>query len=106
MVAVYAVALTAAVVALVAWIFLHTYAGIVGRPSLDPEVRLTGRGRATLAAVLGFGLAGMSAEFSPRDLSWPVALALAVAGGAGLAWYARWIDRGEPPVGPGGTTGD
>jgi hypothetical protein len=38
-------------------------------------------------------MAGMSAEFSPRDLSWPVCLALAVVGGAVAAWYSTWIDR-------------
>jgi hypothetical protein len=46
-------------------------------------------------------MAGLSAEFSPRDLSWPIALVLAGVGAAVLAWYA-----GRPAlVDPGGDPG-
>jgi hypothetical protein len=46
-----------------------------------------------VAGLVGFGMAGMSAEFSPRDLSWPVCLVLAILGAAAAAWYSTWIDR-------------
>ena len=53
-------------------------------------------GRRLVAGLVGFGLAGMSAEFSPRDFSWPVSLILALLGAAVAAWYAGWIDRPRP----------
>ncbi|MGH8923501.1 MAG: hypothetical protein ACRDWA_02470 [Acidimicrobiia bacterium] len=94
MVRVYAVALSFGVVALIAWIFSAYLAGNVeawGR--ISPEVRFGKRGRQVVAGLVGFGMAGMSAEFSPRDLSWPISLVLAVLGAAAAAWYSTWIDR-------------
>jgi len=97
MVKVYAVVLSAGVVALIAWIFARSYAVNTERTSFDPEHRLGIPGRRVVAGMVGFGMAGMSAEFSPLDLSWPVALLLAVAGSAAAAWYAGWAsgDDGE-----------
>lgn len=94
MVKVYAVALALGVLALLAWIGARALA--VNVPSwgnADPERRLGVAGRRVVAGLVGFGLAGLSAEFSPRDLSWPVALGLALVGGAVAIWYTGWVDR-------------
>jgi hypothetical protein len=94
MVKVYAVALAVGVLALLLWIGARALA--VNVPSwgnADPERRLGVVGRRVVAGLVGFGLAGMSAEFSPRDLSWPMALGLAVLGGAVAVWYTGWVDR-------------
>lgn len=94
MVKVYAVALSLGVVSLIAWIFCTYLAGNVEAwKGINPEERFGKRGRQVVAGLVGFGMAGMSAEFSPRDLSWPVCLVLAVLGAAAAAWYAVWIDR-------------
>jgi len=94
MVKVYAVTLAIGVVALLIWIGARALA--VNVPSwrnADPERRPGLVGRRVVAGLVGFGLAGMSAEFSPRDLTWPVALGLAVLGGAVAVWYTGWVDR-------------
>lgn len=93
MVKVYAVVLVVGIVALLGWIMARAFSVNIDRPSIDPEQRLGIRGRRVVAAMVGFGMAGMSAEFSPRDISWPLALVLAVAGAAAAAWYAGWVDR-------------
>ncbi len=88
MVRVYAVVLVIGLIALVSWILAHSvYAGSE-RKRLDPEERFGVPGRRVVAGLVGFSMAGLSAEFSPRDISWPVALVLAVIGAAALAWYA------------------
>ena len=92
MVAVYAIVLVVGVVALIAWIFAHAFAQNSATDRFDPEERFGITGRRLVAALVGFGMAGMSAEFSPRDLGWPLALVLAIAGAGALAWYAGWID--------------
>lgn len=88
MIKVYAVVLIVGIVVLIAWVFLTVLAGNIDRPSIDPESRFGVAGRRVVAAAVGFGMAGMSAEYSPLDIGWPVALALAVAGGGVAAWYA------------------
>lgn len=96
MIAVYAVVLAAGVLGLIAWIFARTYAVSTERASIDPEVRWGVGGRRVLAGLVGFGMAGMSAEFSPRGIAWPLALVLAFAGAAAAAWYAGWVGgRGD-----------
>lgn len=90
---VYAIVLVIGVAALLAWVMTSAFATNIERPSIDPEVRLGVGGRRMVAAMVGFGMAGMSAEFSPRGISWPLALVLAVAGAAAAAWYAGWVDR-------------
>jgi hypothetical protein len=92
MVRVYAIVLAIGVVLLIAWIFLRYLAGNTSG-GFDPEARLGRRGRRVVAALVGFGMAGMSAEFSPRDLTWPVALVLALLGAAVAAWFAGAVDR-------------
>ncbi|HJR92842.1 MAG TPA: hypothetical protein VJ938_10410 [Acidimicrobiia bacterium] len=93
MVKVYAVALVVGVVALLGWIMMRTLSANIDRASIDPEQRLGLMGRRVVAALVGFGIGGMSAEFSPRDLSWPFALVLAILGAGAAAWYAGWVDR-------------
>ncbi len=97
MVKIYASVLLAGLAVLIAWVFAHTYASNTDRTSFDPEHRFGKPGRRVVAGMVGFGMAGMSAEFSPKDLSWPVALILAVAGGTAAAWYAGWAGGGEEP---------
>lgn len=100
----YAVVLVVGIVGLLAWIMTSAFASNIDRASLDPENRFGVSGRRVVAAMVGFGMAGMSAEFSPRDLSWPLALVLALLGAGAAAWYAGWVDRGddaeEPDPGP------
>jgi hypothetical protein len=94
MIKVYAIVLAVGVVLLIAWIFATYLGGNVAEwRRFDPEERVGKRGRRLVAGLAGFGLAGMSAEFSPFDLAWPVGLVLAVVGGSAMAWYAGWVDR-------------
>lgn len=95
MVKVYAVVLIVGFLALVGWVMVKSFAENIERPSLDPEARFGVAGRRVVAAMVGFGMAGLSAEFSPRDISWPLALLLAVAGAVAATWYAGWADRDE-----------
>lgn len=88
MIKVYAVVLIVGVMALIAWIFMTVLAGNIASPNLDPEHRFGIAGRRVVAAAVGFGMAGMSAEYSPLGIAWPLALVLAVAGAAAAAWYA------------------
>jgi hypothetical protein len=87
---VYAIALTVGVLALIGWIFA-VYVGNE-RASFNPDQRFGLSGRRVVAGLVGFGMAGMSAEFSPRDLSWPIALGY---------WLLRV--RSRPPGMPGGS---
>lgn len=97
MVKVYAIVLGAGVVILIAWIFAAYLGGNVAAwKRFDPEERLGKPGRRVVAGLVGFGLAGMSAEFSPYDLSWPVGLILAITGGLAMAWYVGFVDRPGP----------
>lgn len=88
MIKVYAVVLVVGLVALVAWIFLTVLAGNLDRPSIDPEARFGLPGRRVVAGAVGFGMAGMSAEYSPLDINWPLALVAALLGAAAAVWYS------------------
>lgn len=94
MIKVYAIVLAAGVVLLIAWVFA-TYLGgnVVEWKRFDPEERLGKPGRRVIAGLVGFGMAGMSAEFSPFGLAWPVGLVLAVGGASAMVIYAGWVDR-------------
>ena len=94
MVKVYAIVLALGVLLLIAWIFAAYVGGTVPAwKRFDPEENFGKPGRRVVAGMVGFGLAGMSAEFSPLDLAWPVALILAVLGSAALGWYSGFVDR-------------
>lgn len=88
MVKVYAVVLVVGLIALLAWVLAHAVFVGSERAGLDPETRFGIPGRRIVAGSIGFSMAGLSAEFSPRDISWPLALLLAAIGAAVLAWYA------------------
>lgn len=96
MIKIYAVILVVGIVALVTWIFMTVLAGNLQRPTVDPEARFGVPGRRLVAIAVGFGMAGMSAEYSPLDIGWPLALVLAVAGGGVAAWYAGRVGLEEP----------
>lgn len=88
MIALYAVVLAAGVTALLVWIFMAVLGSSNDRPGIDPEQRFGITGRRVVAGAVGFGMAGMSAEYSAQDLSRPLAFVLAVAGAVAAAWWA------------------
>lgn len=88
MVRVYAIALVLGIVGLIVVIFGGSLAQSVGRPELDPGKRAGTGGKMAIGALVGFGMGGMSAEFSPLDLAWQVSLLLALAA-SGLS--ALWV---------------
>ena len=95
MVVVYAFSLAVGFVALLVIVMGGTLAENLGREHRDPGVRIGHKGRVLVGGVHGFGIGGMAAEFSPLDLSWPVALITAfVAAFLGVLWtrYATGSD--------------
>lgn len=90
MVIVYSVMLAVGFAALVVIVMGGTLAENLNREDRDPGARIGQRGRLLIGAVLGFGIGGMSAEFSPLDISWPVALAIAVVAGSVGAFWVRY----------------
>jgi len=87
MVIVYSVILALGFVAVVVIVMGGTLAENLKRDDRDPSARIGPRGRLLVGGFLGFGIGGMAAEFSPLDISWPVALAIAVfAGFVGALW--------------------
>lgn len=88
MVKVYAITLVLGIVGLLVVVMGGAFAENVGHPERDPGERIGLRGKAIIGAMVGFGMGGMSAEFSPLDISWQVALLLAIAA-AGLS--ALWV---------------
>lgn len=95
MVKVYAVVLITGIALLLGWIIARAFAVNIQRPSFDPEQRFGLLGRRVVAALVGLGMGGMSAEFSPLGIPWPLALALALLGGGAAVWYAGWVDRDD-----------
>ena len=87
MTAVYGIVLAIATLALIGWMIAHGVARNTDRADRDPEEVFGVPGRRVIAGLVGFGLAGMSAEFASIDISsgWVVVLALA-GGGAGALW--------------------
>ena len=93
MVKVYTVVLSLATVALIAVLMGSTLFQNLNKSDKDPNQRLGRSGKMALGSALGFGMGGMAAEFSPLDLGWPVALVLAIAGGALGALWIRYAAR-------------
>jgi len=84
---VYAIALVFGVVGLLVVILGGALAENLGRQDIDPGRRIGKPGRAVIGGLVGFGMAGVSAEFSPLGLDWPMSLLLALVGGAaGAIW--------------------
>ncbi len=97
MVVFYATSLAVGFLALLLILMGGTLAENLGRENRDPGVRIGQSGRLVVGGVLGFGIGGMAAEFSPLDLSWPVALVAAlVAAFLGVLWvrYATGMGAG------------
>ncbi|HEY6627589.1 MAG TPA: hypothetical protein VI193_01235 [Acidimicrobiia bacterium] len=87
MVKVYAVALAVGVIGLLVVILGGAFAENLNREQADPGKRLGKTGRAAIGGLVGFGMAGLSAEFAPLDFDWAIALLLALTGGiAGAIW--------------------
>ncbi len=79
---------------LVLWVVASSVAGSVeGREDVDPERRFGPTGRFVVAALVGFGMAGLSASFA----GWPLgpAVGAAVLGAAGLAGVSAWLGPRE-----------
>ncbi len=84
MIKVYAIALAVGAAALI---------GVILWSSLPDRSVPDERARLALGGVLGFGMGGMAAEYSPLDLSWPVALVLAVLAAAVAVAWVRYSTR-------------
>ena len=90
MVKVYAVVLALGILGLLVMILGGAFAENVGRPERDPARRFGLTGKMAVGAAVGFGMGGMSAEFSPLDLSWPIALAIAIVASALAVFWVRY----------------
>jgi hypothetical protein len=90
MVKVYSVLLALGFVAIVLIVFGGALAENLGHPERDPNELIGQKGRIGVGALLGFAMGGMAAEFSPLDLSWQVALAIAVGAGVVGAYWTRY----------------
>jgi hypothetical protein len=87
MIKVYAVSLAVGLLILLVLIYGGTLADNLGRPERDPDRWFGLRGKLVTGAILGFGMGGMAAEFSPIGFSWPIALLIAVgAAGVSVLW--------------------
>lgn len=96
MVKVYAVALSLGIVALIVIILGGAFADNLGHPDRDPGALIGDRGKAIVGAVLGFGMGGMSAEFSPLDFSWQLSFVIALgAAGISLLWVRYAVEQAK-----------
>lgn len=96
MVKIYAMTLAVGVVGLLVFILGGAFAENVDREDRDPGQRFGLAGKTVVGALVGFGMGGMSAEFSPLDLSWPVALLIAlVAAGLAVFWVRYAVRQTE-----------
>lgn len=93
MVKVYSIALALGVIGLIVVILGGAFAENVDREEKDPGRRIGSGGRAAIGALVGFGMAGLSAEFSTLDFSWQVALLIAVVGATAGALWASYASR-------------
>lgn len=90
MVKVYAVALALGIVGLIVIILGGAFAENLGRPDRDPGERFGLVGKTLIGGLVGFGMGGMSAEFSPLDFSWQISLLLALGAGALAVVWVRY----------------
>lgn len=96
MVKVYAITLSLGILALLVIVLGGSFAENIDRPDRDPGELIGLRGKMAVGATLGFGMGGMSAEFSPLDFSWQVALIIAVlAGAVSVVWVRYAVARAD-----------
>lgn len=96
MVKVYAVSLAVGIAGLIVLIYGDSFAESIGRAHLAPGRRIGTAGKAAVGAVVGFGMGGMSSEFSPLDLRWEVSLLIAlVASGLSIFWVRYAVTQAE-----------
>jgi drug/metabolite transporter (DMT)-like permease len=95
MVKVYAIALAIGVIGLVVVVFGGALAENLGREGADPGRKLGVRGQAVVGGLVGLGMAGLAAEFSTLDLSWQIALLVALGGGVAASLWTVYSLRRE-----------
>ncbi len=88
MIWVYAIVLVVGLCLLIAWVLTHAHAINESKTRLDPDSRIGPMGRRLVGGLVGFGMAGLSAEFSPRGIPWQGSLILALVAGVVLQWWA------------------
>ncbi|MBT8212235.1 MAG: hypothetical protein KJN71_03715 [Acidimicrobiia bacterium] len=91
MTALFALSLSLGIVALLAWIVMAALASnLEGWDWLHPDNGLGATGKAVIAAMVGFGMAGISADFA----GWAtlVGVGAAVAGAVGAVLLTRALD--------------
>ena len=89
MTAVYAIATVGGLAGLIAWSLARGIRAEGEAAHFDPESRFGVTGRAVVAGMTGFGMAGMSSTFG----GWPTGLAVvaALSGGVVLAYMSRYF---------------
>ncbi len=93
MIKVYAITLAISVIGLIVLIIGSALSSNTDGKVRDPGDSIGGRGKVIFGAVLGFSMAGMAAEYSPLDLSWQVALLIALLGLVSGAFWTRYAIR-------------
>lgn len=94
MVKVYAITLSLGILSLLVIILGGSFAENIDRPDRDPGEIIGLRGKMAVGAALGFGMGGMSAEFSPLDFNWGVSLVIALlAGAVSMVWVRYAVAR-------------
>lgn len=96
MVKVYAVALAIGVVALLVVLLGGALAENLGRAERDPGERFGLTGKSAIGGIIGFGMGGLSAEFSPLDFGWQVSLAISAAAALiSVFWVRHAVGQSE-----------
>ena len=90
MVKVYAIVLVCGIIGLLVLVLGGALAQNVGRPDRDPGARFGMSAKMLVGGAIGFGMGGMSAEFSPFDLSWQVSLVVAVVAAVLSVFWVRY----------------
>ncbi len=93
MVKVYAVALALGLVGLLVVILGGALAENTGHEERDPSRKWGATGRTVIGALVGFGMGGLSVEFSTIEAGWQLALLLAVVGAIGGGLWGRFGAR-------------
>lgn len=96
MVTVYSIVLALGVIGLLVQVMGGALAENLGHEERDPGVRFGLRGKQAVAAAIGFGMGGISAEFAPIDISWPLALLIAVVAAVlAVVWVGYAVGQAD-----------